>query len=204
MGLWGKKNAFEMRTPLARSDRLVVEQVGDEVLIYDQDTAAAHCLSPHAAAVWRACDGQTTNDQIAAKLDLDPEAVRRALEELERCALLETLTVPSGDGVTRRQTIVRLSKVGAAAAAAPLIYSIAMPTPAMAVSQAFCLGQGCGHGCSTCFEVNCCCCCPGSGDTKHCTADCTAAHCSGPAPCPGTGCMGACHGGMGESNPCSS
>lgn len=199
--MWAKKNAFEMRTPLARSERLVVEQIDDEVLVYDQDTAAAHCLSGTAASVWRACDGRTTSGEIAAELELDLQTAKLALEELERCDLLE---VPQPTGVTRREATTRIVKVGAVAAAAPLIYSIAAPAPAMAQSQAFCLGQGCGHGCDQCFSVNCCCCCPGSADTKHCTADCSAANCNGPGPCPGSGCNGACHGGMGETNPCGS
>lgn len=197
MSVWGKKAAFQRRTPLARSVDLVVEEVGDEVLVYDEQTAAAHCLTKQAAAVWRTCDGQRTADQIAIKLEMDPETVARALEELERCELFETFEVTKADAVTRREATLRFAKVGAAAAAAPLIYSIAAPTPALASSQAFCLGLGCGHGCADCFKNNCCCCCPGSGATKHCTADCSTANCSGPEPCSGHGCNGACHGGMG-------
>jgi hypothetical protein len=195
--------------PVARTDELVVEEAGDEVLVYDQQTAAAHCLTSQAAAVWRACDGQTTPAQIAVKLEFDPETVSRALEELERCELLQTFEVPKASGVTRREATLRFAKVGAAAAAAPLIYSIAAPTPAMAQSQAFCLALGCGAalgngGCDTCFAHNCCCCCPGESSNKHCTADCTPTNCSGPQPCNNVGtCNGTCHGGMGEANPCS-
>lgn len=211
MGWPGRKNgshATHVRKPLARAEGLVVEEAGDEVLIYDEQTAEAHCLTRQAAAVWRACDGRTTASEMAAKLELEDDTVERALTELERCELLEVPAVAGkvreeNPGVTRREATLRFAKVGAAAAAAPLIYSIAAPTPAMAQSQAFCLSQGCGHGCDQCFGVNCCCCCPGSGDLKHCTADCTTTNCSSPAPCPGTSCNGACHGGGGETNPCS-
>jgi DNA-binding transcriptional ArsR family regulator len=183
MGWPGKQNgrhALRVRAPRARTDELVVEEVGDEVLVYDERTAAAHCLSGPAGAVWRACDGQTTIDEIAARIKLDHETVVRALDQLEQCELLD---VPEPAGITRRDATEKLLKVGAAAAvASPLIYSIAAPTPALAASQAACLGLGCVHDCGNgsggCKSLNCCCCNPGDADHKVCTADCNTLNCN--------------------------
>ena len=46
--------------PLARSEGLVVEEVGDELLVADPLSSRAHSLNAFAARVWQACDGETT------------------------------------------------------------------------------------------------------------------------------------------------
>src|SRR5262245_58695088 len=90
--------------PLARSDDLVVEEIGDELLIADRANNRAHSLNALAAKVWRACDGETTTDQLVETLDADPEAVAHALAELSDCGLLETdgPTIVGNGGMTRR------------------------------------------------------------------------------------------------------
>lgn len=115
------------RKPLARSEELLVEEVGDEIVVYDTFTHHAHCLSPVAARVWRACDGTSTEAQIAVAAGLDEGTAQRAFDELGACALLQ---VPSRGGLTRREATAKLAKLGTAAATAPLISSIAAPSPA--------------------------------------------------------------------------
>jgi hypothetical protein len=161
-----------MRTPLARSDELVIEDVDDELLIYDESGNQAHCLGPVAGRVWRACDGRTTVPELSKRLSLDPETVVRAIEELDECQLLGP--APAA-GVTRREATVKFAKVGAAAASVPLIFSIAAPTPALAVTEQFCL-KLCPGGCGACATAGCCCCSPGGGTLKVCAIDC--AHCN--------------------------
>ena len=46
--------------PTARQERLVIQELPDEVLIYDLDRDKAHCLNQTAAFVWKQCDGRTT------------------------------------------------------------------------------------------------------------------------------------------------
>lgn len=43
--------------PCARRDDLLVQEVLDELLIYDLRSHEAHFLSAAAAAIWRGCDG---------------------------------------------------------------------------------------------------------------------------------------------------
>ena len=186
-------HATEIRRPLARTDELIVEELEGQVLIYDQRTDEAHCLSPAAARVWRACDGRTDRQQLAAQLELDPSDVTQALAELEACGLLDGI----GSGVTRREATARIAKAGAAAAVAtPFIYSIVAPVPAAAVSlTVLCQAVNAiaGHDCGNkvgqgCGSIPGCCCChsPGSpldpgictGDPQHCCTSpngCTAA-----------------------------
>ncbi len=197
---WAKKNgkqAARVERPLARSDELVVEEVDGQVLIYDQQTDEAHCLSEAAARVWRACDGQTSREQLATQLGLEADTVKQAIGELEACGLLAGIVNP---GVTRREAATRFAKVGAAAAAAPLVYSIVTPKPAAAQSVlALCIainGAVAGHDCGSqpgpgtvgCHSVSGCCCCHNftaslapfcAGDPEHCcvTASfCTSIH----------------------------
>jgi hypothetical protein len=172
---------MRVQNPLARTDELVVEEVADEVLVYDQRNDQAHCLSSDAGTVWRACDGKTSVSGLSAKLGMDEATVSRAMDELEQCGLLDS--GPKSAGITRREATARMAKVGAAAASAPLIYSIMAPTPALAASQAFCLSFGCiNTGCGACHNCGCACCGPGNsggvGVNKLCTADCTSVNCT--------------------------
>jgi hypothetical protein len=192
--------------PRARSDDLIVEELGDEFLVYDQKTDRGHCLSSTAARVWRRCDGHTRPEDLSAELDLDRNAVAHALSELEACELLErapelTVVPARGNGATRREVATKFVKAGAVAAAAPLIVSVAAPTPAQAQTINFCMQFNSDMGCGTCQMAMCCCCTPAGGAGKLCvTADaagmaiCCAQFGAGTvfaAGCPGGGCPGA-------------
>jgi hypothetical protein len=162
--------------PVARTDELVVEEVGEELLVYDQTNECAHSLGVAAARVWRACDGERSAKALSVELDMDSDTIARALEELEECNLLDNgqpLT-----GMTRREAALKGAKVGAAAASAPLIYSILAPVPALAATQQYCLSIGCVTGCGDCHQGGCACCGPGGNDNKICTQDCTSTFCN--------------------------
>ena len=181
----GRRNGNKMSessvgAPLARSDeRLVVEELEDEVLVYDLDSDRAHCLSAPAAAVWRQCDGETTVEALGERLGMDSGTIERALEELTACALLEDAAIeptsPSnshlGGLTTRREMTLNVVKVGAAAATVPLIVSVAAPPPAAALTptdQECINAAGCTEGCGACDCLGCCCCEPGGGFKKAC------------------------------------
>jgi hypothetical protein len=163
-----KHASVVVRRPKARSAELYVEELDNELLIYDQFANRAHCLSSTAAQVWRACDGYTTTEVIANTLDLDAETLERALYELEECALLEE--EPSL-GHTRRETMIKFGKYGAAASL-PFIYSTlgpvamaaATPTPAQCLFYSAASCDGCTGICG------CCCCCQGCGGAAATTS----------------------------------
>src|SRR5258707_380896 len=113
--------AASARLPRARTEGLLIQDLPDEVLVYDRERKTAHCLNHTAALVWRSCDGQTRVSEIAKRLALDEktdgsgdEMVWHALRQLSRDHLLEE-PPSSRRGMTRRQLA---RTVGAAAAAA--------------------------------------------------------------------------------------
>jgi hypothetical protein len=54
--------------PKARQEGLVLQEVGDEVVVYDKESHRFHSLDPSTALVWRHCDGQTSIPAIATRL----------------------------------------------------------------------------------------------------------------------------------------
>jgi hypothetical protein len=123
--------------PRARKDGLLEEAVGDELLLYDQDSHTAHCLSPIAACVWRHCDGEHDLAGLAQLVGASEDLVADALHELREKDLLAAeskLTQSTIPGESRREAIGRVSRYGAAAAAGSMIVSATAATPAMAES----------------------------------------------------------------------
>ena len=146
-----------VQKPRARTDDLVIEEVDDELLVYDSTNKRGHCLSATAARVWRACDGHSDVSALSEALELNAEVVSQALDELEALELLDTQGVKvvqagsgNGDGLTRRQLARRSATVGAGIAAAPLVYSInvssamALATPTNPFQCALFTTQACG------------------------------------------------------------
>jgi hypothetical protein len=130
----------EQFMPSARRAGLVVRELDEEVLVYDEEAHRAHCLNRTAALVWKSCDGETPVRAIAERVGeafssgISEEVVWLALERLAESGLL----APSARGhapqglVSRRRMIGRLAL--AAAISVPLVTSIVSPTPAEAQS----------------------------------------------------------------------
>lgn len=124
--------------PRRREDGLVVRELADETLVYDQTNHQAHCLNPTAGFVWRRCDGRTDVAALAALLAQEfglpraEEAVALALAQLGKARLLQE--VPGKDTAARcsRRDLVR--KLGAAAVLVPAVMTIVAPSVAMAAS----------------------------------------------------------------------
>jgi hypothetical protein len=131
-----------MIRPAARTDKLIVEEVDDEVLVYDTERDRAHCLTPLAAAVWCACDGTRTVEDIAGIAGVNVASTWEALRSLDRALLLRERLPKSKP--TRREALV-------AAAVGSLVMSIAAPAAAQAAS---CLGRN--SRCSTSTGLRCC------------------------------------------------
>jgi hypothetical protein len=132
--------------PKRRTEEVVVEPAGGEILVYDLKPHKVHCLNGAAAEIWRLCDGHHTVEQIAPELKGDLEfsvresLVRAGLAELSALHLLESGNMAAEDRVSRRDLVKSLG-IGAIAAAVaiPLISTIVAPTPAYAQS---CLANG--------------------------------------------------------------
>jgi hypothetical protein len=134
--------------PQARRDQLFVQDVGDDLVVYDQEGHLAHRLSRTAALVWRHCDGQHSVEDLAALLAKElnapaaGELVWLGLTRLGEANLLQQPLVQPAR-VSRRQVLRKLGRVAAAAILVPTITSIIAPTPAMAQSEEFIIVTAC-------------------------------------------------------------
>ena len=97
-----KKNTglIERARPIARTKGLVIEELEDEILIYDTERHKAHCLNSTAAWTWELCDGRRSVEEIerTLALGLPFEATREVvwsfLAKLDRLHLLEEGSLP--------------------------------------------------------------------------------------------------------------
>jgi hypothetical protein len=144
--------------PIARQRGLVIQELPDEVLVYDLDRDRAHCLNETAAFVWQRCDGRNTTAQIARALGeqfgcaVDQNVVWLALDQLGRNQLLERSWTPppAPEGMNRRAMVRALGL--AAVVAVPVVTSIVAPTPAQA-STCTATGQACGIPAECCTGI---------------------------------------------------
>lgn len=152
--------------PRAREEGLIVEPLGDELLVYDERTHKSHCLNRAAALVWKGCDGRSTAGEIARRVgaelnaEVEESLVWMALEDLGKRGLLTAKAArPAAFGRISRRDLIR--RAGAAAVLIPVIATITAPTAYAAVS---CAGscnpqaQDCPAGCF----------CSGSGTSGTC------------------------------------
>src|SRR6185437_8347306 len=127
--------------PRARKRGLLVDRVGDETIVFDEERKEAHSLNRMASIVWQLSDGAHSLNQIAAELtkELRVEAneaiVLYALDKLASVHLLEDdggtmLERPP----TRRDAMKRVAAAGVAVVGLPTVLSMTAPTPAMAAS----------------------------------------------------------------------
>jgi len=127
--------------PRARQHGLLVDRVGDETIVFDEERKEAHSLNPMASIVWQHSDGAHSLSQIAAALtkELRVEAseaiVLYALDKLASVHLLEDDAATELERpATRRDVVKRVAAVGVAAASLPAVLTLAAPTAAMAAS----------------------------------------------------------------------
>jgi hypothetical protein len=151
--------------PLARAD-VIVRPVGDEVVVYDPATHKAHCLNRTAAAVFAAADGRTRVGGLAARLassakgvEVPEDVVWTAIEQLSQAGLLESPWPgrPGAAPVTSRRQALRA--VGLVAALAPVVVSLAVPTPAEAANTCIpataCTTSNFGQPCYVLSQAEC-------------------------------------------------
>jgi hypothetical protein len=153
--------------PVARSEGLLVESVGDEIVVYDLATKEAHCLKALAATLFEYADGRRTTSDIAELAShrlgtpVSESDVSDAVGQLEHAGLLEVPLLVrdgngNGNGVSRREAMRRIGFAGAAAVAAtPLVTSIAAPTARAAAVSGLPIGCPCGKN-PDCVSNHCC------------------------------------------------
>ncbi len=149
--------------PVARKSGLVVQEVPDEVLVYDLETNKAHCLNQSAAIVWKSCDGNNSVSEIAKLVEsqaggkVTEDFVWLAIDQLSENNLLEKQIPSSFEGTSRREVI---KKIGLASMVAiPVIASLVAPQSALAAASCACnTPPSCGNapnaGCPSTTNCN--------------------------------------------------
>jgi hypothetical protein len=172
--------------PVARTEGLLVETVGDETVAYDLNTKEAHCLKSLAAAVFMYADGSKTSSDIAELAayrmgtPVTEADVNDALAQLESRALLDAgPVVVVRNGISRRDAIKRFSAVAGVATVTPLIATVSA-SAAGSQNSLVPTGGCCGHTPDTCTGGNPLC------VSGHCcqNTDATAKQCN-PCKCVG-------------------
>lgn len=161
--------------PLARFDDLVMHQLAQEMLVFDQRSHHIHQLDAVNAATWRLCDGERTAEDLARLVSRElgepvtTQTIDLALTQLSEAGLLVTPKEATGPRESRR-SLLRKAAIGGAFAV-PTIVSVSAPQAAAAQSN--CAGEMCNGVCCVggqCDANGFCCplgvlcngvCCPG-------------------------------------------
>src|SRR6187431_1155876 len=114
--------------PIARPDQFIIEEVGNDVVVYDRAAKKAHSLNPSVAWIWRQCDGKTDIDHLSAGFERQFNTadgagfVLAGLEQLKTAGLLEI----EGDSPSPEigPMMSRRSALAAGSAVFPLIATV--------------------------------------------------------------------------------
>lgn len=140
------------QNPTARKDELVIQELQEEVLVFDVKSNKAHCLNQTAAKVWRFCDGENSVSEIKLLLEnqsnanVSEDLIWLAIDQLNERELLEDGFAKKFVGQNRREILKRIGL--ATVIALPIVASITAPNAAMAAA---CSGivtscLGCANG----------------------------------------------------------
>ncbi len=127
---------------MARQNGLVIQEMPDEVLVYDLDSNKAHCLNQSAAFIWKSCDGAKSVPDIVREFEsngrgkVTEDFVWLAIDQLNENGLLAGDIAPRFAGQSRRQV---LKTIGLASLVAlPVIASLVAPQNAMGAVSCSC------------------------------------------------------------------
>jgi hypothetical protein len=131
-----------MNNPKTRNENIVVQEIENEILIYDLELNKAFCLNETSAIIYQLCDGKNSiadiSSSIAKKLNqpINDELIWLALDGFKKDNLLENNEQFEVDfnGLTRRQVI---KKVGfGSLVILPIISSVVAPVAGATASLA--------------------------------------------------------------------
>jgi hypothetical protein len=166
--------------PVARHDKFLIQEVGDELVIYDLERDWAHRLNRSTALIWRGCDGQTSIAELATLLEMelripvDERVVWLALKRLGKAQLLRAWPTPPAEvvAISRREAMA-LGLAGAMSLVLHGCDSVIAPTPDHVFSEVS-LEQAAG----ACREKKC-----GAATVVGRTVTCAQGACPPPCRC---------------------
>lgn len=139
--------------PLARNSEIVIQEMGEEVLIYDLRSDKAFSFNSTTVKIWQLCNGKNSVADIATKLSVEfgelvsEDLVLLALKTLQKENLLEVeLTFPQAfENISRREIVRRVGLTSLIAL--PVISSLVAPLAIHAQSNCSAGSSGRALGC---------------------------------------------------------
>lgn len=135
-------NPYKIMTnkfPSAKTDSIVVQELPDELFIYNLQTNKAVCLNASTAFVWKHCDGKTDLRQLTPAFnqhfstEIDENFIGLVLDDLLKADLIENHSIKFSDSISRRKALLNYALP---MAMLPIVSTLIAPTAAQAQSAA--------------------------------------------------------------------
>lgn len=128
-------------------DPKIIQKVGDETLVYDQQGDKVHLLNESASRVYRLLDGDCSQEELRqAFVERYPE-----MAEVSAEVVSESVALLADEGLLndfpqlqegQRSSVSRRKFLKAAGVAVPLVLAVSAPRPAIAQSLVTCITNG--------------------------------------------------------------
>ena len=135
----GKSSKPDLVTlPIARTKNLVIQNVNDELLVYDMEADRAHHLNESLSIVWRACNAEMSVGELCKRLSnhlglqIEEDFVHLAVSELNSIELLEDPSESKPISKVSRREV--LFKYALPSVALPVVASLVAPSAVNAQS----------------------------------------------------------------------
>lgn len=111
-----------MSKPRARTQELMIQDLDEEVVVYELDTHRVHSLAPEVAVVMRLADGTRTPREIAAGLGPSiPEGDRAAFVDIALAELAKAGLMSELESAPKKLAAAVTSRLAALAAVATVL-----------------------------------------------------------------------------------
>lgn len=121
-----------MILPKSKDEDIIVQNAGNELLVYDLKTNKVFNLNETARIVFEACDGHTSFDELKRKHRFTDDIIYFALDELKHENLITAEYKSALAGTSRREVI---KKIGLATMIVlPIIVGVTAPSAVQAQS----------------------------------------------------------------------
>lgn len=176
-----------IKLPRSRRNEIVVQEMDNEVLIYDLSINKAFALNETAAAIFQACDGNTSFADLKNTTKFTDEIIFLTLDELKKESLLDDDSYVSPFAGMKRREVIK--KIGLTTMfALPIVASLVAPTALMASSVCVNIGGlAPGMNASNCTTNpgGCDIPCASASVTVRCCSNMTIVGTCSPSPFPG-------------------
>jgi hypothetical protein len=163
-----EENTMQNLTPLARKANLVIQELDNEILIYDLKINKVFSLNETSALVWQFSDGSRSTAEIAQvisqtlKLPIKEDFVWLALSQLGKEKLLDNEIPVNFQGSTRREVIKRIG----------LASMITLPMISTLIAPAALHAQSTNCGTTPNIALGCSCVVGGLANSSNCASQC--------------------------------